>query len=87
MTEEFVPEKWFHQTFNMFAFIPFSYGPANCVGRALARRELVAVSTAILQKFDMGFADSHDPRTYLEDLHDHFTTRRGKVLVNLSLRW
>ncbi|KAF8069222.1 cytochrome P450 [Lyophyllum atratum] len=85
-TDEFVPERWLsgrtdqNQKFNVNAFIPFSFGPANCVGRNLARREMMMVASAIIQKFDLRYADGFDGSSWEEDLHDHFLTRRGPLL-------
>ncbi|KAL0070487.1 hypothetical protein AAF712_002319 [Marasmius tenuissimus] len=42
------------------AFIPFSYGPANCVGKNLAKLEMMMVLTMLLQKFDFEFAQGFD---------------------------
>ncbi|RDB27055.1 hypothetical protein Hypma_005050 [Hypsizygus marmoreus] len=92
-TEEFVPERWLSgrndedQVFNLSAFIPFSFGPANCVGRNLARREMMMVSSLILQKFDLRFADGYDSSLWVDQLHDHFVTRRGPLPVALTPRF
>ncbi|KAG6902649.1 hypothetical protein C0995_013774 [Termitomyces sp. Mi166 len=91
-TEEFMPERWLSERAedtirNLDAFIPFSYGAANCVGRNLARQEMMMVTAGILQRFDIHFADGFDPSSYLEELHDHFVTKRGALLVALSRRF
>ncbi|GLB42458.1 putative high nitrogen upregulated cytochrome P450 monooxygenase 2 [Lyophyllum shimeji] len=91
-TDEFVPERWLagraddNQVFNVNAFIPFSFGPANCVGRSVARREMMMVASAIVQKFDLRYADGFDGTSWLGNLHDHFTTKRGPLLVTLAPR-
>ncbi|KAF9465832.1 cytochrome P450 [Collybia nuda] len=93
LTEEFVPERWLpggiseDQVHNLSAFIPFSHGPANCVGRSLARKEMMAVASAILHKFDIHAADGFDSREWPEGLRDHFVTIRGPLLVNLASRF
>ncbi|KAG5638947.1 hypothetical protein H0H81_008447 [Sphagnurus paluster] len=92
-TDEFVPERWLasgrddaDQTLNLNAFIPFSYGQANCVGRNLARREMMMVASAVIHKFDIRFADGFKPEAWVDQLHDHFVTTRGALPVILSLR-
>lgn len=37
------------------ALIPFSFGPANCVGRSLALLEMRMVVAALMQRFEMRF--------------------------------
>ena len=39
------------QVHNEGAFIPFSYGPFNCVGKQLALHEIRVVVIALLQRF------------------------------------
>lgn len=90
---DFVPERWLtgigsaDSVLNTNAFIPFSYGSANCVGRNLARREIMMVTSGIIQKFDVRFSDGYDPNSWLQELHDHFVSKRGPLLVTLSPRF
>ncbi|KAG6811738.1 hypothetical protein H0H92_006003 [Tricholoma furcatifolium] len=90
---DFIPERWLanpkdgNYTLNQSAFIPFSYGPANCVGRSLARREMIMVTSALIQKFDISFADDYDPNSWLHELRDHFVSKRGHLPVKLSARF
>ncbi|KAJ7266574.1 cytochrome P450 [Mycena rebaudengoi] len=76
--EKFRPERWLANaddlTFvlNKDAFIPFSIGPANCVGRNLALLELRMVVAYIVQAFDIRFADAYDQRRWLHELEDTF---------------
>ncbi|KAI1789656.1 high nitrogen upregulated cytochrome P450 monooxygenase 2 [Ganoderma leucocontextum] len=46
------------------AFIPFSYGPANCVGKGLAMQELRMVICLLMQKLHLRLADDWDPKVY-----------------------
>lgn len=46
------------------AFIPFSYGPANCVGKGLAMQEIRMVLCLLMQKLDLRLADNWDPKGY-----------------------
>ena len=53
---------------NTAAFIPFSYGPANCVGKGLAMQQLRMVLCLLIQKLHMRLDDSWDPRVYDEQI-------------------
>ncbi|KAH9929918.1 cytochrome P450 [Epithele typhae] len=53
------------------AFNPFSYGPLNCVGKALGLQEIWTVVCAVLQRFEGACLD-------------HFVSVRGKVRVVLE---
>lgn len=55
---------------NTAAFIPFSYGPANCAGRNLALVEMRMVVALLMQRFDMRFADGYDPGLWEEEIQD-----------------
>ncbi|KAG6893791.1 hypothetical protein C0992_008620, partial [Termitomyces sp. T32_za158] len=46
------------------AFIPFSYGPADCVGKRFAWQEMRALVCAVLQRFDLQFAGDYDKATW-----------------------
>ncbi|KAG7090507.1 hypothetical protein E1B28_009620 [Marasmius oreades] len=57
--DEFLPERWLDSesgAHRIDAFIPFSAGPMNCVGRNLARLEMMMAVTTLIQKFDFEFA-------------------------------
>ncbi|KAK7444524.1 hypothetical protein VKT23_008875 [Stygiomarasmius scandens] len=84
---EFLPERWLDPTTsNVAAFIPFSYGPANCVGKVLARQEMFMVTSTLLQKFYFSFAKGFRLESWPENLRDHFVTTRGPLLVNIRTR-
>ena len=71
---------------NTAAFIPFSYGPANCAGRGLALMEMRMVVALLLQKFEMRFADGFDTKMWEEHLEDFFVLSNGKLPVVLTTR-
>ncbi|EJD00159.1 high nitrogen upregulated cytochrome P450 monooxygenase 2 [Fomitiporia mediterranea MF3/22] len=71
---------------NMAAFIPFSYGPANCAGRALALAEMRMVVALLMQRFDIQFAPEYDPCRWEEELEDHFVMANGGLPVVLTPR-
>ena len=57
---------------NMNAYIPFSFGPANCVGKNLALKELKMSLCLLLQQVKFRFADDYDPSRYEEEMEDYF---------------
>ncbi|CCM05078.1 uncharacterized protein FIBRA_07285 [Fibroporia radiculosa] len=89
--DRFWPERWLSRAdadvvLNTSAFIPFSMGPANCVGRPLALIEIRMVLAYMLQTFDIRFVSGFEPRVYEEQLQDLLVTRRGALPVTLTLR-
>jgi len=93
-TNDFWPDRWMdmsgsqHPTsHNTTAFVPFSYGPSNCVGRNLAKQEMLMVASLLLQKFDMRFADGYSSEKWTEELHDWFVMTRGTLSVVLTPRF
>ncbi|KAF8205670.1 high nitrogen upregulated cytochrome P450 monooxygenase 2 [Mycena galopus ATCC 62051] len=91
--DKFDPDRWLRQekgsdeVLNMAAFIPFSYGAANCVGKSLAWREMLMVTSTLLKKFNLRFADGFDSENWLNNLQDVFVTSiGGPLLVEISRR-
>lgn len=63
----FDPARWFKENGESISYSPFKYhswnaGPRSCLGRALATYEGLAISTAILQRFDVALVD--DKKSY-----------------------
>jgi cytochrome P450 len=71
---------------NTAAFIPFSFGPANCVGKNLAYQEMRTVVCMMMQRLDFRFADGYDPESWDRDLKDYFVAIKGELPVVLSPR-
>ncbi|KAJ7161485.1 cytochrome P450, partial [Mycena crocata] len=90
--DKFDPDRWLRQqapneVLNITAFIPFSYGAANCVGKALAWREMLMVGSMVMKKFDIRFAEGFQSDGWLEQLQDVFVTSiGGPLLVEISRR-
>ncbi|KAJ3776194.1 high nitrogen upregulated cytochrome P450 monooxygenase 2 [Lentinula raphanica] len=96
--DEFVPERWLdsqkrsdkspHQHFqnDMTAFLAFSYGPANCAGRNLARQEMMMVMSILLQNFDFRFAKNFDWQTWTQRLTTFFVTIRPPLELSITRR-
>ncbi|PSR70858.1 hypothetical protein PHLCEN_2v13299 [Hermanssonia centrifuga] len=68
------------------AFIPFSFGTANCVGKNLAMLEMRMVMCNCMQKLEMNFAEGWDSEMWLRDLEDVFVTRMGQLPVTIRKR-
>lgn len=73
-------------TVNPDAFIPFSSGPANCVGRPVAILAMRMVLAYLLQHFDMRLADGYDKAQWVEELRDYFAFQKGMLPVFLKPR-
>ncbi|KAG6915541.1 hypothetical protein DXG01_011006 [Tephrocybe rancida] len=71
---------------NVKAFVPFSYGPADCVGKRFAMQELRAAICAILQKFTLRFADGYDKASWEAELCDYFVLKKPRMSVILTPR-
>ncbi|KAG6917442.1 hypothetical protein DXG01_002528 [Tephrocybe rancida] len=71
---------------NTAAFLPFSHGPADCIGKKLAMQELRAVIFAVLKQFDVRFAPEYNSRRWEAELCDFYVIRKGELPVVLSLR-
>ena len=90
--DSFLPERWLPQDDNSTvvvdrgAFIPFSHGPANCVGKGLAMLELRCLVTMFVMKFEMFFDDGYNPARWEEGLKDNFVLVKGELPVKLKLR-
>ncbi|KAL5529682.1 hypothetical protein ACEPAG_5667 [Sanghuangporus baumii] len=87
----FIPDRWLESkngkfTIDVSAFIPFSAGRANCVGKNLALIEMRMVIATMVQRFDMKFAEGYDPLKWEEDLQDFFVVKVGKLPVVLHAR-
>ncbi|KAJ6531615.1 high nitrogen upregulated cytochrome P450 monooxygenase 2 [Mycena vulgaris] len=90
--DRFDPDRWLRQhepgeVLNQAAFIPFSYGAANCVGKSLAWREMLMVASTLVKKFNLRFADGFQGENWLDNLQDFFVTNiGGPLLVVISRR-
>ncbi|OCH86875.1 high nitrogen upregulated cytochrome P450 monooxygenase 2 [Obba rivulosa] len=71
---------------NATAFIPFSFGPANCVGKNLALQEMRMVVCLMMQKLEMRFPKGFDPRAYEENLQDYLVVMKPSLPVLIERR-
>ncbi|EKM52361.1 uncharacterized protein PHACADRAFT_148937 [Phanerochaete carnosa HHB-10118-sp] len=71
---------------NRGAFIPFSFGPQNCAGRALAMVEMRAVACVMMHKFELRKPKEYDLNQWEKDMWDALIMLRGKLPVILEQR-
>lgn len=71
---------------NTAAFIPFSFGPANCAGRNLALVEMRIVVALLMQRFEMRFSQGYDPSRWEEETEDFYILKTGKLPIILTPR-
>lgn len=101
-TTEFWPERWLIAAgrekvasgaeipgfvHNEAAFLPFSHGPANCVGKQLAMQEMRTVVCTVLQKLEVRVRPGWDKREYEEGFLDFFVTKRPMLPVTVHPRY
>ena len=72
---------------NEQAFLPFSTGPMNCPGKALAMQEIRMVVTALVQRFRVRLREGWDSGFYEREIRDYFNATRPRVPVVLEKRW
>ena len=76
---------------NDTAFIPFSHGPMNCVGKGLAMRQMRVVVCALVQRFRMRLALEEEegwaPGRYEREFRDYLVANRPRLPVVLERRW
>ena len=68
------------------AYIPFSYGPGNCVGKSLALLELRYVVTVLVRRFDFAFERGFWDGKRGMDVKDEFALAPGALPVVVSVR-
>ncbi|KAH7915811.1 cytochrome P450 [Hygrophoropsis aurantiaca] len=93
---KFWPERWIKTSGGIIsddgvicdrnAFVPFSYGPANCVGKPLAMLELKTTLTLFTMHFEVTFDDQFDPESWEKNLKDYFTLEKGELMVKIKPR-
>lgn len=92
-TKDFWPERWLKSKVDAdaavtdrSAFIPFSMGPANCAGKALAMKQLRYTIALLVREFELRSVDGWDWREWEEGLMDRFLMVKGELPVVLLSR-
>ncbi|KAF9443752.1 cytochrome P450 [Macrolepiota fuliginosa MF-IS2] len=73
-------------TLNQNAFLAFSHGPANCVGKHLAYVEMRMVICTMLHQFGLKFAPGYNPQQYEDDIRDYYIAAKGSLPVMVTCR-
>ena len=68
------------------AFVPFSFGPANCAGKRLALLELRMVVCALVRRLELALAPGFDAAAYEGGMRDYFILTRPVLPVLVTRR-
>lgn len=71
---------------NANAFVPFSYGPANCVGKGLGMQEMRTVLSVLLQKMHLHPAEGWDPKEYEARMQEWLIITKPPLPVVVEMR-
>ncbi|KAJ7267492.1 high nitrogen upregulated cytochrome P450 monooxygenase 2 [Mycena rebaudengoi] len=85
----FWPDRWLdtdNVVCNESAFFPYSLGPMNCAGKALAQMELRAVVATLVQNFDISFQAEWDPVEWDKAFEDWLIFAKGVLPVIVRQR-
>jgi cytochrome P450 len=66
---------------NKRAFLPFSAGAYDCVGKGLANMELRSVVSRVVNEFDILLPEGFDAEAYFGGIKDHFTAGLPRQMV------
>ncbi|KAI9037120.1 cytochrome P450 [Aspergillus affinis] len=86
---EFIPERWYSRPElirNKSAFIPFSIGPYNCVGRPLALLNMRTTIARLITSFDIELGPGETKEKFLRNVKDCFVMELGSLNLTLSPR-
>ncbi|KAF9254840.1 cytochrome P450 [Marasmius fiardii PR-910] len=90
--DSFSPERWMSSsdgkpyTTNRNAYLAFSFGPANCVGRNLAKMQITLVLALLMKRFRFRFAAGFDWERWPAGLRDFFVVHRDPLYVDIVAR-
>lgn len=69
---------------NRKAFIPFSVGPFNCVGKHFAYMEMRAAVAKLVTNFEIRLAPGEDGHRLLNESKDHLAMFCGPVYLDMK---
>ena len=92
---EFWPDRWLvaegagagAPAHNADAFLSFSFGPRNCVGKNLALLEMKMLVAHMVQRLEMRFADGFDAAAWEPAMRDRFNLVLGELPVVVERRF
>ncbi len=79
------PEVRFEFVHNDAAFIPFSHGPMNCLGKGLAMLQMRTVVCTLAQRFRIQLEDQGDGED--SENREYLTANRLELPVVLEASW
>ncbi|KAF2809358.1 cytochrome P450 [Mytilinidion resinicola] len=87
--EEFIPERWiegsgFKGAHNAAAFIPFSQGTYQCVGRRLALQESRMFLVRMFQNYDFQIDPNLDPKAYVAATESYLTITKSALPLTVT---
>ena|ERR1700720_2309857 len=97
--DSFLPDRWLPKEdrekvlqddnfiLDLTAFNPFSYGPANCVGKNLALLELRVVTCFVVQKLNFKAKEGFKSDSWEDGIEDFFVVKRPPLPVVVEARW
>ena len=68
------------------AFIPFSVGAQNCVGKNIARMEMNVLLSLLISRFDMSFAPGWSVEGFPDTIKEHIVAEVGEMRIVLKAR-
>ncbi|KAJ7183184.1 cytochrome P450 [Mycena filopes] len=71
---------------DLSAFIPFSFGPAACVGKTLAYQEMRMFITTMMKRYNLCFEEGYNISSWEDDLCDYFIARKGRLPIVFTPR-
>lgn len=90
---EFIPERWTGDRPELLtdesrrAYIPFSYGVHNCVGKNLALNEMRLVLARLAAEFDVSFGESHSDEKFEIECKDYMILESGALWLKFQPRF
>ncbi|KAI0699707.1 cytochrome P450 [Cytidiella melzeri] len=67
------------------AYVPFSFGPANCVGKNLALQEMRTVMCQVMQRLSVRFGEGSGD-SFEREIEDRLVYKTGRLLVVVERR-
>lgn len=85
-----MPERWLAgstiRPHEPAAYIPFSAGQAQCLGKIIALQEVRMVAAFFVQRFDVSIGPSFDEKRWAADRQELIIMRRAALPVKVVSR-
>ncbi|TFK19398.1 cytochrome P450 [Coprinopsis marcescibilis] len=84
--EEFLPERWLSSfskgVHNTEAYVPFCYGPGNCIGKPVALFNMKLMVAKVLTNFRISFSKSVDVAKFDESWKEYGIWKHDPLLID-----